>query len=396
MTDSHPDPLTEGLISTGQRLVQIISLVVIIQQKHARRQARLRDAQAAKDKQAVRALNEERHAVFEQARIRWAPAHSREWLRDADLLQVADAWSAALPYIAEHPAAASAVRKCEERLRELHPQAMGQYDRFRSDGMSPVDGMLKAVPYFANDPRTRTSEPVNREALHEGTGLSWQSTEHGPARADWEKSRQEQRARQIITDLQQKLRDGQQSHLASDELRTVLTVTTNLPDDVIAKAVRDGTPEKPNGARTQDQVADEDFPIAVDEAMAITAQQSHASPATGRSPGKVVDRVRRPSRWSLRRIHALALDPRLVLVRADRHPGLRLGPPHTDRAVSGSPRSGFHHHDQCAGSCDRLRLADRPDHGPRLASARAGRTAHPLPVPAWWGPGKTVVAVGAA
>src|SRR3954465_10523228 len=103
MTENHSDPISEGFAQSGQRLVQVISLGAIWQQTHARRKQRLQNAQDAKDAAEASRVTNEMKAAFEQARSQWAPAHDREWLSQADLLQVARAWAAALPYAGESP-----------------------------------------------------------------------------------------------------------------------------------------------------------------------------------------------------------------------------------------------------------------------------------------------------
>ena len=52
-------------------------------------------------------------------------------LNDASLGEVAHAWGSALPYEHVDARAAAALDACERRLRELHPYAMGIYDRLR-------------------------------------------------------------------------------------------------------------------------------------------------------------------------------------------------------------------------------------------------------------------------
>ncbi|GII43555.1 hypothetical protein Pph01_85580 [Planotetraspora phitsanulokensis] len=88
------------------------------------------------------------------------------WLGRADLPQVAQAWGAALPYIAQDPAAERARLTCEDRLRELHPYGMRQYDRLRHLNVPPVQAMHEASPYFAREPNPRTGYPApKRQAL---------------------------------------------------------------------------------------------------------------------------------------------------------------------------------------------------------------------------------------
>lgn len=156
MPEQHSEPIAEGLTHTGQRLTQFIALAVIGGQAYQRRLQRVQHAQRTQHLEAHRQAELARRALFEQARSRWAPVHDPKWLQQADLLQVARAWSAAIPYSTAHRAAAIAVDKCEERLRRLHPHGMGHYDRFRNQGLS----RLEAILFFARDPNVRTGEPA--------------------------------------------------------------------------------------------------------------------------------------------------------------------------------------------------------------------------------------------
>ena len=63
------------------------------------------------------------------------------------------------------PAAATAMRKTEDRLRDLHPYAMARYDRLRADGMSPADAMREAAPLFARAPRAYDASYTPRPVL---------------------------------------------------------------------------------------------------------------------------------------------------------------------------------------------------------------------------------------
>jgi hypothetical protein len=295
--DNHPDPITEGLSQSVQRLTQLAAATQLLRQSYAQHRQRLRDAKAAQDAAAEERVTRQLRAAFDDARTQWAPVHDREWLRNADLLQVGRAWSAAVPYEKDSNGAAQAVRVCEKRLRELHPHGMEQYDRFRHNGMSPADAMLKAAPFFAHDPRTRTSESPTREALNEGTGLTWTVTEHGPDRKEWEDRRQEQQARKIIDRLQEQHLANGQDRMRPQELRTVLEVTTNLPEHIITKAVRpEGTGDERDVPPGPAEVAAEDHPLTIDEAMEMSAGQPHERPSTGKPHNPVVDRNRRPSR----------------------------------------------------------------------------------------------------
>ena len=57
------------------------------------------------------------------------------------------------------PAAAAALRKCEDKLRDLHPYAMARYDRLRARRLAPLDAMREAAPLFARAPDARVGDP---------------------------------------------------------------------------------------------------------------------------------------------------------------------------------------------------------------------------------------------
>src|SRR5205823_897426 len=92
------------------------------------------------------------------------------------LIDTAQAWGAAMPYADRavpwyEPAAATAQRKCEERLRDLHPHAMARYDRLRAEGMSPADAMRGAAPLFARPARVYDPPHTPRGELGSDAGL---------------------------------------------------------------------------------------------------------------------------------------------------------------------------------------------------------------------------------
>ncbi|SEF78126.1 hypothetical protein SAMN04489712_1027 [Thermomonospora echinospora] len=316
----HPDPITEGLTHSGQRLVQFIAISAVVRQVQARYQLRLQRARQIRALEAERRAGMAMRTAFEQARSRWAPAHDREWLRQADLLRVAEAWSAALPYAADHRAAASAARKCEERLRKLHPHAMQHYDRFRDAGLSPEEAMRDAVPFFTRTPNVRTGDPASeRQALPEAGGIRRTVDEHGPAEREEAEHRQQQYAVKLINEL--KAHHQGPEDLRPEDLRTALEVATNLPERVITGALeqvanapsrgttsatdvtpqRDlnaaiGTPTLESPTRTPAQVAKDDFPYNIREAVHLASQQPAEQPSPARPRHHGPSQHRRPSR----------------------------------------------------------------------------------------------------
>lgn len=287
MTDQHPDPIAAGFSHGGERMIQILAMASALRQGYAQRAARLRAAELAQDTAAERAESTAQQAAFAQARAQWVRAHDRNWLQQAGLLHVAEAWGAAVPYAADSSSAAAAIRKCEKRLRDLHPHAMTHYDRARADGMEPLDAMRKAAPFFTRDPDVRTGQPATaRPELTKGSGAEWAATIYGPNRSDWENARQEQRAHHLANQLSNRLR-GHGREPNSDELRTALETATNLPNEVISKVA------VTSGSSTQARLADEGFPFTIDQALEMSADRPFASPAARKVPVQAPDRNRR-------------------------------------------------------------------------------------------------------
>ena len=164
--DVYPDVLGDALSFSSQRVAQLGSLVTAGATVEAQRRARASAARGARDERALSALRDQERGAWQRARAGWAPAHDSRWLAQADLLQAARVWSAAAAYADADPTAAAAGRKCEERLRALHPYAMAWFDRLRSEGAGAFDAMLQALPLFARAPHTRPGDPATpRRAL---------------------------------------------------------------------------------------------------------------------------------------------------------------------------------------------------------------------------------------
>jgi hypothetical protein len=180
--DVYPDVLGDALSFSSQRAAQLGSLVTAGAAVEAQRRARAAAARAARDERAVSALRDQERAAWQQARAGWAPAHDARWLAQADLLQAARVWSAAAAYADADPAAASAERKCEERLRALHPYAMARYDRLRSEGAGAFDAMRQALPLFARGPHARPGDPATQHRALEFYAASRDSDAVGQER----------------------------------------------------------------------------------------------------------------------------------------------------------------------------------------------------------------------
>jgi hypothetical protein len=255
--ETHPDPFNEAINHGLQRAVQVTSFagtaaqVLIYHQKtHAR-------AAAEHDERARRALLAQTRAERDAARSAWSPALDPQWLRAASLRDTAQAWGAAMPYADRNvpwyePAAATALRKTEERLRDLHPFAMARYDRLRADGLSPAEAMHETAPLFAFHPRARDSPYAPLAALSPGTGAeaAWTADPLAPGSEPGDTPSPdtlEARGQGIVTALQDRAQAEGREPLGHDELRAVLETITNLPADTIRRI----TPPAPIDGRTQ-------------------------------------------------------------------------------------------------------------------------------------------------
>lgn len=316
--ETHPDPFGDAVGHGLQRAVEVVSCAVTAAQVYAYQQRAQAAAAAERDERARRALAAQARADRDAARASWAPALDPDWLRQADLLQTARTWGAAMPYADRsvpwyEPAAATAMRKSEERLRDLHPYAMARYDRLRTDGMGPAEAMREAAPLFARPPTAHDTPYAPRPALDAGTGenLAWTAAAPpgtgGPGRPAMADT-QERRGRQIVSALQARAREQRRAPLAEAEQRTVLETITNLPPDVIDRVVRPDTPAGISRARSTAAAAsataplagrtarpwEQDFPVPIQAVVTAAANSTPSYPAEARTPSRRRSQSDRP------------------------------------------------------------------------------------------------------
>jgi hypothetical protein len=297
--ESHPDPFQDAMGHGLQRAVQVASCAVTAAQVYAYQQRTQAMAVAERDERARRALATQLRSDREAARATWAPAVNPDWLHSADLLQTARTWAAAMPYADRsvpwyEPAAATAMRRCEERLRDLHPYAMARYDRLREDGNGPADAMRDAAPLFANAPRTYDRPYVPRPVLAAGNGEGppWAAAAPEPIEqtAVAVAEAQELRGKQIIAALQEQARARRRGPLSEAEQRTVLETITNLAPDVIDRVVNPAREAVPTGtAATANTAAarpdpaacpwEHDFPVPIQDVVTHAVHHAPDQPA---------------------------------------------------------------------------------------------------------------------
>lgn len=287
-SEVYPDLLGQAVSHSSQRLAQMGSLLASWAVVEARRKERRNAAKAARSQQELEKLREQERAAYELARAGWAPALDRKWLAQADLLQTARTWSAAAAYADADPSAASAASRCEERLRALHPYAMAWYDRLRGEGAGRFDAMREAVPLFARAAHARPGGPSpdrQRLAAHSadprtpaqpaGAGANVRQPDLEPDPA----SREDQRGQLIVARLQARATQERGSELSPDGLATVLSATTTLSPDVIARLARGETQERIAAEDERDRAFDLDRaavdPAAHDSERAGRLEQAH-------------------------------------------------------------------------------------------------------------------------
>jgi hypothetical protein len=244
--DFHPDPFTDAAqagLRHAMELIYSAGAGAQIYLHHKKTQARIA---AEREEKTRRALNAQIRAEGDAARVGWAPVLDPQWLAQTDLLHTARAWNAAMPYAERavpwyEPAAATAMRKCEERLRILHPYAMARYDRLRGDGMAPAEAMRETAPLFTRPAYTRDGFFSPRPALEPANGAQAGQASGPQDREPGEPASTavlEHRGRQIINALQAQARTQGRDPLSEAGQRTVLETITGLPNRVIDRVVQ--------------------------------------------------------------------------------------------------------------------------------------------------------------
>jgi hypothetical protein len=183
----HPDPFGEAARRALQRTIQIASSAATAAQILIHLRANQARIAAEQQEQARTARLAQARADRAAARASWAPGLDPNWLRQADLIQTARIWGAAAPYA--NPAdpwsessAAIAVRRCEDRLRALHPYAMRRYDANRSQGQALVEAMREAAPFFAYAPNPHDPDYQPRLAVTGSPSAQPERSAVSPAR----------------------------------------------------------------------------------------------------------------------------------------------------------------------------------------------------------------------
>jgi hypothetical protein len=138
--DQHSEPTTEAVARAAQTLAVTVSLVEALARLRTQRAHDRADAaeQAAATVRATEALH------HDAARLTWTPALDDYTLRRLSATELLQAWAAAQPYRNAEPTATQAADRIENRLREVHPEAMAVYDDALWRGQ-PADRAMAAA-----------------------------------------------------------------------------------------------------------------------------------------------------------------------------------------------------------------------------------------------------------
>jgi len=290
----HANPLEEALSHGSRRVAEVASLTGATAQVVLQRRALHNAREAAgNDKRATQILDEQECLIAHEARLSWAPAHDPQWLAGAGLARAGRAWASAASRAGTDPAAASAMRKCEDRLRVLHPYAMARYDGFRADGTAPLDAMHKTAPFFGYSPGTRVGDPAPaRHAL--AAAIAGTTQDAGPAAdlaagstpepgpgpdSDQQAGR---RGRQIIDRLQAGARAAGRPEPGAGELAMVLEAATSLPGEMIDRLTRQAAAEgRARGEEQKAADAERARAAGLDGAIDLAAAASAGERTTG-------------------------------------------------------------------------------------------------------------------
>ena len=140
MDDHHPDPTSEA----AARVAQVAAMSISVAEALARLRAQRLDDRAAADQQAAAAARAQSRAAAAAARLTLVPALDDAWLRAAPTSALLDAWVATQHLAGSDPLAGTAQDRVEQRLRQLHAEAMDVYDTARASGRPPPACMAQA------------------------------------------------------------------------------------------------------------------------------------------------------------------------------------------------------------------------------------------------------------
>ena len=199
-------------------------------------------------------------------------------------------------WVGTDPAAASSMRKSEERLRTLYPFAMARYDRLRAEGAEPLGAMREASPLFGYHPHARPADHRPVPGIEAAAGATPEpevadGTLPGPEPEPDPYPDAEHRGQLIAERLQARALYERGAELTPDELTIALEQTTSLPPEVIARLARaqseETAVERAESARASDlghasaapsiRERAGELPVARHDSQAAEAVGAHAA-----------------------------------------------------------------------------------------------------------------------
>ena len=301
--ETHPDPFQDAMGHGLQRTVQIVSCAVTAAQVYVYQQRTQARVAAERDERARRALTAQMRADREAARAGWAPALDPDWLRQADLIQTARTWGAAMPYADRavpwyEPAAATAMRKCEERLRDLHPYGMARYDRLRADGLGPAEAMQQAAPVFARPPQAHDPPYTTRPMVAARDGLDVDRAEAaaGPLTA----GPGDLPDAELLIAEQDRAATAERVRAADLNATTDLTATPRMDERTVNLAAAQGATATASAATASARRVgrpgrpwERDFPMPIHEVLAAVSRGTRVLAAGTAAPSAAARRAGR-------------------------------------------------------------------------------------------------------
>jgi hypothetical protein len=139
--DRHPDPHSEA----AARVAQLAAMSISVAEALARLRAQRVADRAATDREAAAAARAGARAAAAAARLTYTPAMDDAWLRTASTSGLLDAWVATQHVPDADSTARAAQERVEQRLRQLHAEAMRAYDTTRANGGPPLASMAQAT-----------------------------------------------------------------------------------------------------------------------------------------------------------------------------------------------------------------------------------------------------------
>jgi hypothetical protein len=140
----HEAPESDGVAQAAHLAAMSLTVVEAFTRLRAER---LTDG-AADDERVASAARAQRLADHAHARVAWARARDHSWLRAADDQALGRVWAAATTWANTDADARTVAARVEQRLHELHPEAMAVYQSGRADGLDPGEAMRRAATLF--------------------------------------------------------------------------------------------------------------------------------------------------------------------------------------------------------------------------------------------------------